>query len=105
MADPKIDWPSPPPDIAFADRSVHAWAISLNPTNEVLSRCKTLLSPDESDRAVRFKFERDQRRFAVAHAALRDILSRYTGQPHETLRFVATPRGKPERFMRLAGVT
>jgi len=58
-----------------------------------------VLSRDERERASRFVFARDRRRFLAAHVALRRLLARRTDAPAAELCFVAGPFGKP----RLAG--
>jgi 4'-phosphopantetheinyl transferase len=54
-----------------------------------------LLSADESERAERFAFERDRRRYIVARARLRQLLGERLGAAPESLRFVYKPHGKP----------
>ncbi|NLY02771.1 MAG: 4'-phosphopantetheinyl transferase superfamily protein [Rhodopirellula sp.] len=54
-----------------------------------------LLSEDESVRWRRFLFERDRRRFLIARAMLRDVVSRYVGCEPCSLAFEYNPYGKP----------
>jgi 4'-phosphopantetheinyl transferase len=54
-----------------------------------------LLSEDERERAGRFVFERDRRRFTVARGLLRVVLGRYLDAPPGLLRFGTGPHGKP----------
>jgi 4'-phosphopantetheinyl transferase len=54
-----------------------------------------VLSHDELERAGRFKFDRDNRRFVVSRGLLRDVLSRYAGIDPALLRFTYGPKGKP----------
>ena len=54
-----------------------------------------LLSADETERARRFAFERDRRRYIVARARLRQLLGERLGTAPESLRFVYEPHGKP----------
>jgi 4'-phosphopantetheinyl transferase len=54
-----------------------------------------MLSGEERERADRFRFEIDRRRFMAAHVALRRVLAEHTGlQPH-ALCLVAGRYGKP----------
>src|SRR5262249_58019127 len=46
-------------------------------------------------RAARFHFPRDRRRFTVARGVLREILSRYLGVPSAALKFRYSAYGKP----------
>ena len=57
------------------------------------------LDAQERERAARFKFERDRRRYVDAHLALRRVLAGRTGRAAAALEFVAGAYGKP----RLAG--
>ena len=53
------------------------------------------LSDAEHERAARFVFERDRRRYLAAHCALRQLLSARTGRPAAALEFSEGPFGKP----------
>lgn len=53
------------------------------------------LSTTERDRANRFVFERDRRRYLAAHVGLRDLLASRTGLAAATLVFDEGPFGKP----------
>jgi 4'-phosphopantetheinyl transferase len=54
-----------------------------------------LLSPEERERAARFRFETDRRRFIACRAAVRRLLGAELGRPPESLTFVYGPHGKP----------
>ena len=60
-----------------------------------ISDAVTRLSPDEHMRCARFRFARDQRDYAAAHALLRTSLSRYADLAPESWQFHAAPGGKP----------
>ncbi len=77
----------PPP---LAADEVHLWRIALDAPADA-----SLLSPDELERAGRFHFARDRRRFVAARAGLRRILARYLGQAPQALGFAYGPQGKP----------
>lgn len=53
------------------------------------------LSDSERQRAARFVFARDRRRYLAAHCALRQLLAARTGLSADALRFVEGPHGKP----------
>jgi 4'-phosphopantetheinyl transferase len=53
------------------------------------------LSADERERAGRFRFDRDRRRFVAARGLLRLVLGRTLGLDPAGLRFAYGPRGKP----------
>ncbi|MDH3639096.1 MAG: 4'-phosphopantetheinyl transferase superfamily protein [Gammaproteobacteria bacterium] len=75
---------------------VHVWHVDLESDQAVVEALTKLLSEDERGRAARFRFERHRRRFVVRRAALRALLGRYTDSPASALRFLYSPRGKPE---------
>ncbi len=75
--------------------TVHVWRVFLDRTPGWLEWHDELLCDDERDRACRFYFERDRRRFTVARGALRMILSGYSAQHPESIRFEYGPQGKP----------
>lgn len=56
---------------------------------------RAILSDDELQRADRFVFEGDRRRFIGAHAAVRTILAGYLECEPRAIRFAAGPHGKP----------
>jgi 4'-phosphopantetheinyl transferase len=56
---------------------------------------ENLLSADERQRAQRFHFERDRRRYVAAHAALRQLLATRLEVKVSQLEFVVGDYGKP----------
>jgi 4'-phosphopantetheinyl transferase len=56
---------------------------------------QALLSPDEVERASRFIFERDRRRYVAARGQLRQLLGGYIGVAPEALSFAYGQYGKP----------
>ncbi|MBZ5536431.1 MAG: 4'-phosphopantetheinyl transferase superfamily protein [Acidobacteriia bacterium] len=54
-----------------------------------------LLSSDEQERAARFHFEVDRRRFIVGRGLLRTILGQYLEVQPTALRFQYEPQGRP----------
>ena len=74
---------------------IHVWIAKLDSgTASRLTESETL-SPDELDRARRYRFEDDRRRFVVARAALRYLLAGYLDVVPASVRLVTGPRGKP----------
>src|SRR5215472_3418387 len=82
--------------------AVHIWQIDLLSAWERIQDCHQFLADDEVQRAERFHFERDRRRFVAAHAAMRNILARYLGVPARELLFHVAEKGKPQLGSRLS---
>ena len=70
------------------------WQIPL--AVEFSLRQRAVLSDSERDRAERFRFDDDRRRYVVAHAATRSILGQRLSVSPELLQFTAGQFGKPE---------
>jgi 4'-phosphopantetheinyl transferase len=81
--------------VALRDE-IHVWTAKLDcgPAGR-LGESETL-SPAELDRAGRYRFEDDRRRFVVARAALRNLLAGYLAIDPASLRLVSGLRGKPQ---------
>lgn len=76
----------------LAETDVHVWAVDLR---EPAPGALALLSEGEIERAARFQFERDRRRFLAARAGLRRVLAGYLGCDAREIRFEAGAMGKP----------
>lgn len=76
-------------------REIHVWRLRLEVPGAIVARFERLLAPDEMERAGRFQFEHLRRRFVIARAALRLLLSRYLHVPAEQILFTYGPKGKP----------
>jgi 4'-phosphopantetheinyl transferase len=73
---------------------VHVWLITLDQTaNE--HHFVDLLSADERERAARFQFPLDRQRFVRARAALRSLITQYSGIPLNAVTFGYGRFGKP----------
>lgn len=88
-------WTQPPADLPAFQNNIHVWAVRLDDATVDFERGRDLLSPDERARAARFKFERDRRRYLVAHIALHEILNRYLPIDPPRLSFDIGANGKP----------
>lgn len=99
------DWGLPPEPFRFPQvgagrfplpgKEVHLWRVVLDHPDEQVEALWETLSPDERERAQRFRFPRDRRRFAAARGALRSLLGRYLACDPACLRFVYGEAGKP----------
>jgi 4'-phosphopantetheinyl transferase len=74
---------------------VHVWKVSLHAPPDFLPNFFETLSAEEQERAKRFVFERDERRYIVAHAALRYLLSKYMSRNPKEIQIAAEGLGKP----------
>jgi 4'-phosphopantetheinyl transferase len=75
---------------------VHVWQASLDRSPYAIEQLAPLLAADEQQRAARFRFEKDRRKFIVARGLLRSILARYLDLPPDEIQFAYSQRGKPE---------
>lgn len=95
MTPTDLRWPPPPDTPVLVHDEVHVWRASLDlPASEVLDLHQTL-TPDELQRAGRFRFRKDRDRFIAARGLLRAILGRYLNADPARLRFSYGPNGKP----------
>lgn len=88
-------WSVPPPKLALSGKEVHIWRVSLDRPLDSLQRLALILSPDEQQRAARFRFERDRHRFIVGRGTLRTILAKYLTTEPEQIQFRYSRSGKP----------
>ena len=70
---------------------VDVWTIPLDGPSPTLD----VLSAAERERAARFVFDRDRRRYIAAHVAMRRILGTVLGRAPHLLAFTEGPHGKP----------
>lgn len=83
---------------------VHIWHRATASIDETSLRADVdLLSAEEKIRHTRFMFDRDKRDFAVAHALLRRVLSRYAPIAPGDWRFDGSPNQKPHVAAQQAG--
>jgi len=93
--------PSALEPVTMPDTEVEVWLARLDVDAEQVGQYANLLSVDEHERAQRFYFEHDRRRFMVARGALRTLLAERLGIPPRTIAFQYSDKGKPY----LAGAT
>jgi 4'-phosphopantetheinyl transferase len=74
---------------------VHLWCLPLEIGSDSLRGLRRVLCDEEHQRADRFRFEPDRRRYIAARAALRILLGRYIDQPAERIVFSYSTTGKP----------
>ena len=81
---------------ALGQGAVHIWRIDLSLQEDLIHDYCRSLSVDENERAGRFYFERDRRRFIASRRALRVILSEYLSILPQEVAFSYAAHGKPE---------
>lgn len=77
------------------DNEVHIWRVSLNQNSLSIKELFKILSLDEQQRVSKYYFEKDQKHFTVARAALREILGGYLDILPGKIRFSYNQYGKP----------
>jgi 4'-phosphopantetheinyl transferase len=80
---------------AFANDAIEIVMTRLDVSPEAVRASAALLSETERQRADRFVFDCDRRRFTVARAQLRRLLSKRLGTQPEAVEFVYGAHGKP----------
>lgn len=80
---------------ALGDQDVHVWLVRLDRSQGELEQLQRILSPDEVNRAGRFRFAHDRQGFVVARGALRQLLGIYLNEHPAQLRFQYSDFGKP----------
>jgi 4'-phosphopantetheinyl transferase len=88
-------WNLPPAEFHLKEDQVHLWRISVTDLKGTTDAQTSVLSAEELERATRFHFEIDRKRFIVSHGTLRMILGQYIGLPPEEIIFGHGDRGKP----------
>src|SRR5208282_2583837 len=81
--------------ITISDTEIEVWLARLDLDANVVSQYASLLSPDEQERAHRFHFEHDRRRFTVTRGTLRTLLGAHLGIDPKAIKFTQTEKGKP----------
>ncbi len=90
-----MNWETPPRSACLDAREVHVWRFDLDQPVRVAEQLGRQLSADERERAARFQFAVDRRRWQVCRGLLRKLLSSYVESRPEELVFRYGPRGKP----------
>lgn len=71
------------------------WEGSLDAPDRITTAARALLSDRETARADRFVYDRHRRRYTIAQAHLRRVLSQLTGTAPQDIRFHFGRHGKP----------
>ncbi len=95
MSDPTLSESSLPREMRVAPNCVDIWTVPLQADRQIIEHLRTLLAPDERERALRFHAEKHQHSFVAGRGLLRTILSRYVPARPESLAFHYGIKGKP----------
>jgi 4'-phosphopantetheinyl transferase len=74
---------------------VHVWRAELDRPSTDIEPFLQILAADEKQRAERFRFEKDRKKFVVARGLLRTILARYLSVSPDQVLFSYSSKGKP----------
>jgi len=85
-----------PVTFSFVDGTFDLALARLDAGSEVVPVLSRLLSKAEQERAAKFRFARDRRRFVVARARLRQLLGARLGRSARSIEFAYNAHGKPE---------
>jgi 4'-phosphopantetheinyl transferase len=80
---------------ALSEGGVHVWHCGLEATIGQIKQYRSVLSVEERSRASRFRLPRDEHRYTMAHAVLRQILGLYLECAPENVPIRTLPFGKP----------
>jgi 4'-phosphopantetheinyl transferase len=83
------------PSVRASQNEVHVWAFLLESAEDARSRCASVLSAVELERARRFHFESHRVAHVLAHGLMRHLLGAYCECDPAALEFVAGEYGKP----------
>jgi len=96
MTQPVVWEPNRAKSVTLREGCVDIWRVDLRPDRRMIGQCGAVLTADEQERAGRFHFERDRRRYIVCRGALRHLLARYLpNQSAKSLRFTYSKWNKP----------
>jgi 4'-phosphopantetheinyl transferase len=76
-------------------REVHLYSVRLESSENNFARAFSWLSPDEVERADRFRFDRHRRAFVLGRAVLRALVASFLRIAPAEASFTYGPKGKP----------
>ncbi len=85
----------PPAALSLGPNEVHVWHAQLDRLAPASARWEEILSPDEADRAQRFRFQGDRQYFTASRAVLRLLLAAYLKTTPDAVAFDYATHGKP----------
>lgn len=88
-------WLNPPDILTLSDEEAHIWRADLELDECFQSSLLQLLSPDEKNRAHKFRFAKDRRNFIAARGILRTLIGKYLKLKPAEISFQYNEFGKP----------
>jgi len=92
----KCSWPLPPAEIDLPAGEIHLWSARLEPPDDLLRHCASLLSDDERQRAERFRAGSLRNHYTAGRGMLRMLLGRYLRTDPASFSLTYQAHGKPE---------
>ena len=89
-------WSEPREWPALGTGEVHVWLAHLPAAQDHAAKLCAALSPDEQERASRFRFDDHRIHWQLSRGLLRLLLGRYAGIEPAALRFTQGEHGKPD---------
>jgi 4'-phosphopantetheinyl transferase len=74
---------------------VEVWQIFQDDVTSRVDEFRHLLSPEELQRADRYRYNKDRNQFTIARAWLRRLIGKYLGDDTASVRFQFSEKGKP----------
>jgi 4'-phosphopantetheinyl transferase len=81
--------------LALGLNEIHVWCQPLTRTQGEIASFRQLLSPDELDRAARFRFQNNREDYIVSRGTLRSLLGIYLSAAGNNVRFDYSAYGRP----------
>src|SRR5271170_6557188 len=81
--------------LELGGRDVHLWVARLEASESTFARAFSWLSPDEVERADRFRFDWHRQAYVLGRAVLRALVASYLRIAPEEASFIYGPKGKP----------
>lgn len=91
----EADWQTPADAFVLPPDVVHVWRAELTCLSDTLQTYAASLSPDETERAARFRFAKDRDSYVTARGILRRLLSGYLASEPSAISFCTNAYGKP----------
>jgi 4'-phosphopantetheinyl transferase len=79
----------------LGSREVQVWGVWLSGSDASLAYYRSMLSPQELQRAERFRFEHLRHSYTRSRGSLRLLLAHYLGRPPNEIQLICRPKGKP----------